>query len=387
MELNQWYKRRQLSLSKNQKRRAGRKRNLKSIRKFSKKSELSPRMLIKKRVYAPQKLLVKKQTIEFKGHFGIEHDIDEFIELSTKFMTVNMRELILNFSDCERLWPSGLTLLCSLSNWITITYDKSPKKRIPVIKSNTPNSNEVEEYFQYSGFYDYVKRDFEIRPDKTLKKNSIVKIRREIKDESFELRENEIIDHLENFSDFNEEQIEEFNCIVLTEVFNNISEHAISIKDMGWWSLSQYHKKTGIISLCIADNGIGIKNNLITGPQREYLLNELSEKGKNDGSYIEKALKENVSGAVKASIRTDSFPGIKQYERGARRGHGLKRVTAACKNLGVKMTILSHKGCVALDDSGIMIKKESRNQKIFAGTMYHFTIPANKKNIIREEAK
>jgi anti-sigma regulatory factor (Ser/Thr protein kinase) len=381
MQLNIWYKKRQEAILKSQKRRAGRKKFLKLTRQHSKKVEkLSARARIKKKVYNPQKLLIKKQTVKFVGHFGIEDDLEKFIDICTQFMTVNMRELNFDFSECERLWPSGLTVLCSLSNWVTISYDHSSKKRIPIIRSSTPKSTKVELYLQHSGFYDYVKRGFDVNPTESFPGNSIVKIRREIKNESFAIREDEIIEHLEECSDFSEDQIEEFNDIVLTEVFNNISEHAIAIKDMGWWSLSQVHKKRGIISLCIADNGIGIKNNLLTGPQRDELLKDLSENGKNDGFFIEKALQENISGAVKASVRTDSVPGIKKYDRGARRGHGLKRVTKACKNLGIKMIVLSQKGCVAMNNNGIIIKNESRDKTIFAGTMYHFTIQAKSKH-------
>ena len=77
----------------------------------------------------------------------------------------------------------------------------------------------------------------------------------------------------------------------------------VSNKDKGWWLLVQYHKNHGFISMCVADNGIGIRNSLLTGPQKNDILSSIGEFKGNDGLYIKHAMKENVSGAALHTAR------------------------------------------------------------------------------------
>ncbi len=86
---------------------------------------------------------------------------------------------------------------------------------------------------------------------------------------NIEIREEEILSLVERHSSLDAEQLEWFYSVILTEIFNNVTEHGISHKDNGWWLLAQYHKRHKIISLCIADNGIGVRNSLLTGPQKK----------------------------------------------------------------------------------------------------------------------
>ena len=162
--------------------------------------------------------------------------------------------------------------------------------------------------------------------------------------------------------------------IVLTEVFANVQEHGVSLQDKGRWIMAQYHPTHQIIPLNIADNGVGLKNTLITGPQSEYFKRKISSSNRNDGEFIEIAMRENVSGAYDASLKTTSI--IRDsYERGARRGNGLKRIIKTCQDLGIKFSILSHYGYAFLDEKGKLVKVGSRENRIFAGTLYHFNIP------------
>jgi len=56
-----------------------------------------------------------------------------------------------------------------------------------------------------------------------------------------------------------------FDSIILTEVFSNVTEHGVSKFDAGWWILAQYHSTHKYIQYSIADNGIGIRNSLMSG--------------------------------------------------------------------------------------------------------------------------
>jgi anti-sigma regulatory factor (Ser/Thr protein kinase) len=234
-------------------------------------------------------------------------------------------------------------------------------------------------YLNHSGFYDYVhaKHPAEVEDQNHYPEKEVVKIEREKKLSNIEPREDKIISLLQQFSLFDARQIELFNSIILTEAFNNVTEHGVSHRDRGWWLLAQYHKKHGIISLCIADNGIGIRNTLMTGPQSDDIGKSIANTPENDGKFIKMAIEETVSGALAAPLKTaGGFLSSKKYEKGAHRGNGLKRITSTCEKLGIPFTILSHHGYVFLDASGNMIRNGSMPRRVFAGTLYHLLIPA-----------
>jgi hypothetical protein len=207
--------------------------------------------------------------------------------------------------------------------------------------------------------------------------SEIVKIERETSplDADVEKKEDQLCNLLRRYSGYGEAEIQLFDSVILTEVFNNVREHGIVHKDNGWWLLAQYHKTHKIISLCIADNGIGVRYSLMTGPQRFEIMEGYPDDYKNDGELIRIAMNQNISGAITASLRTKHFMREK-YERGARRGHGLGRIRDACKKLKVPFALISHKGYIFLDANGGIVDCGTRSSKVFAGTLYHFTIPA-----------
>lgn len=325
----------------------------------------------KKAVYAKKKYNGAKREIVINNDFGLEtkEGFDYFVDKATEFIDFNDSQLWLNLKDCNRVWPSGVTLLCSLFQWSIL---KSIPRNRPRIASSKSNNDSVNSYLSHCGFYDYVKRLKDIENNE-YKNSEIVKIRHENSRKNIEVRENDIVDLLNKYSTLNTNEIEYFNCVVLSEVFNNVTEHGVPIIDAGWWILAQYHPKHKIISLCIADNGIGFRHSLMSGPQRAEIKAKIDDVQENDGLFIKLAVEEVVSGAINATTKKGFI--VKRYERGARRGNGLKRINKTCCKLKIGFTILSHNGYLNIDQSGTL-KYGSKDNKVFAGTLYHFLIPA-----------
>jgi len=332
---------------------------------------LKDRRTLKKALYKKKRYHGSPFTIRITQPLGIEEErsIDYFFEISSQIIDFNARELIVDIRECERIWPSGITLLCSLKQWVET---KSKKNSHPKIRSTPSNHKAVNSYLAHSGFYDYVQR-MEDDPKHYFDDSQIVKIHRELKRSNIEKREEEIVELLRKFSLFTEEEIEEFNCVILTEIFNNVTEHGVPV-DSGWWVLAQYHKTHKIISFCTADNGIGIRNSLMTGPQKKEIGKKIPNNQKEEGNFIKISLEENISGAVEASQKKGHL--IKKYSRGARRGNGLERIRGVCRKLSIPFTILSHYGYLFIDGQGNVTKCGARNTRIFAGTMYHLIIKA-----------
>ncbi len=202
----------------------------------------------------------------------------------------------------------------------------------------------------------------------------IVKIRRETQrdEDVVSKREDEIISLLETATKYSTMEIKEFSSIVIMEVFQNVIEHGIQSFDQGWWVLAQYHPKHKIVSINIADNGIGFKNSLLSGPQGDELKSE--KNNFKEGYLIELALKENISGALDASIK-EGKRFKKGYKRGAGRGNGLNRISSTCEKLGISYNILSHYGYLSYNHKKNKITHGSREKRIFGGTLYNFNIP------------
>ena len=317
--------------------------------------------------------------VEVNQEFGLEssQNIDYFLEKACEAIGFDTQQLFIDIRKCSRVWPSAITLLCSLVQWIEQWMETThPKKRgaAPQIGSSDSSQQSVNAYLQHCGFYDYVGRQ-SIYHGESCNEANTIKIRREKSQKNVEEREMEICELLMQNGNYNEEDIELFDSIVLTEVFANVQEHGVSLQDEGWWLMAQYHPTHQIISLNIADNGVGLKNTLITGPQCGYFEGRnISFSDRNDGEFIEIAMEENVSGAYDARLKTPGF--IRDsYERGARRGNGLKRIIKTCKDLGIKFSILSHYGYAFMDENGKLAKCGSKENRIFAGTLYHFNIP------------
>lgn len=247
----------------------------------------------------------------------------------------------------------------------------------PKILSLIPKDPDVDAYLHHCGFYSYVNANsFNDLENKIYNDNEIVKIKRESNKSEIEIREKAINSILKEFSTLTNDQIEKFDCNVLIEAINNVTEHGRSFEDNGWWTLTQYHKTTGIISLCIADNGIGIKNTLLTGPQRNELKRTIKRQDR-DGDYLNLALSENVSGALMASTKDKKYVLPSKYPKGSRRGNGLKRIKDTCIDCSIEFNILSQKGYLTLNSYG-EINYGTADSRVFAGTLYHFVIPAKK---------
>ncbi|PKM78424.1 MAG: hypothetical protein CVU90_02695 [Firmicutes bacterium HGW-Firmicutes-15] len=341
----------------------------------------SKRREIRMNLYKKFRYKNKPLTVEIKDELGIEkkENVSAFFDLAEEIIDFDSKELKLDLRHCTRMWPSGVTMLCSFVEWLTLANKES---RHPIVLSNTPYSSDVATYLSECGFYEFVGRTNGIIEKKS-KIDTKVKIRLESDTSKIDEREDEIQDLIINYSMLNKEQIELFINKVLIEIFSNVTEHGIaSNRNMGYWVLGQYHGRTGIISLCIADNGIGIRNSLMTGPQRVELASKIQrigiENNENyDGEFIRMALEESVSGALSAFPKTEGLI-LKQYEKGSRRGNGLSRIRDTCRKLGINLSILSQNGYALLDSSGNIYSKGSRLKRIFAGTMYHMSIPAQR---------
>jgi hypothetical protein len=316
--------------------------------------------------------------IPISGEFGLEkpESVDSFLEMSSKIVDFNSKELIFDLRKCTRIWPSGITLLCSLMQWVELTTRN--ERKVPKLASIASEDAKVNSYLYHCGFNDYVKLQ-KIEDTSYYLNDDVVKIRRELNQSNIEMREDEILDLLQKHSLLDKEGIEWFNSVILTEVFNNVTEHGISHKDKGWWLLAQYHKTHGFISMCVADNGIGIRNSLMTGPQGAEIKKSIrSADADNDGVYIRHAMKENVSGAITASVKDGSILVWNKYSEGSRRGNGLDRIYSTCKRLNLEFSILSQHGYLMFDEFANEVKCGYNTERVFAGTLYHFKIPAIK---------
>lgn len=319
----------------------------------------------------------RKAEIVIKNSLGIEleEDIPYFLEKARELLSANAKEIVINMAFAQRIWPSAINLLCSFSHYVVLTSLK--RRKPPKVFSIHPN-NEVGIYLNECGFNSYVgikDKKFFTKSDYT------VNIKREHDNKNIYERGSEVLTLVKKFSGLTPDEIEEFDCIILSEIFNNVTEHGITKYDRGWWVLAQYHPNHKFISICISDNGIGIKKTLVFGPQREIILEHLSEEAVNDGEFIKTAAEiMNISGADDAAVAKDiSFlfiPLGSKYPRGSRRGRGLKRILLSCRRLGITLTIISRSGFYQrLPDENKSPRVISYEQDVYAGTLYHLLIP------------
>lgn len=335
------------------------------------------RRLILSELHKPFLYNEAEQRVEIIGDFGLEDpkNFKHFIYIASKCIDENSSSLKLSFKRCTRVWPSAITMLCSLTEWIEYSHKINNSIR-PSIASSDSDDDGVDYYLQNCGFYDFVhRRKKELLP---FRKNArIVRIRRENDGNLIPDREDEIMQVLRDTTIYSKNDLELFDSIVLSETFLNVQEHGVTCNDQGWWVLAQHHPSHKFISLNIADNGVGFRHNLMTGPQARLIESYLANSEKNDGNFIKLALEQNISGAFDAKEGTKVFINT-VYERGARRGNGLKRIRETCKKLNIQFTILSHYGYIMLDGSGKIINIGSSSNRIFGGTLYNYLIPAEK---------
>lgn len=340
-------------------------------REFYEILDLRKKLMIK--LYKKRPYNDKPITIEIQGEFGIEEkaNINKFLDIASKFVDFNSRILNIDIKKCIRVWPSAITLFCSLKQWVELTAQKN---RSPKVRSTSSDSNKVNSYLAYCGFYDYVDRMKDVEDKNYIDDGRIVKIERETIKSNVERREDQIVALLKRYSVLSADELEELNDIVITEIFNNVTEHGLSHRDKGWWVLAQYHEKHKFISICVADNGIGIKNSLLTGPQRAEIKKIYGKKQESEVELVKLAFEENVSGAFAAPMKSGRIR--KRYKAGARKGYGLMRIKETCKKFKIPLTILSHKGYLFFDENGRESVYGSKDNRVFAGTMYHLKVKA-----------
>lgn len=304
------------------------------------------------------------KTIAINNEFGLEEDslANEFLSTASTFVGVRSRKLHFDLSKCVRLWPTAITLLCSLQQWVLLT---STAGNHQLIGNSDSESEDLNAYLEHCGFYEYVGRR-KPRQSHEFKDDHIVKIRQEMSRANIRSRTKELIGLVKRYSTFDEEEIEYFVSQVVFEVVLNITEHGIHTKDQGWWMIAQYHPTHGYISICFADNGIGIRNSLKSGPQRDSI--SFPDHPDYDGQFIKLAMSSVVTGAVD-----------RRYPSGNGRGKGLKKIVQASRELGVKVRLLSHYGYAFMLDPKSDIECGSHKHLVFAGTMHHFIIPARMK--------
>lgn len=314
----------------------------------------------------------KLQIIEIEGELGIEDPaiIDYTLDKAAEIIDFNTKELRLNINKCTRIWPSAVTLFCSLMQWVEL----SARNTRPIIRSTNSESDRVNSYLSHCGFYDYVKR-IKDSNNEYYKNEQIVKIRREKNYKNVEEREEEIIKLLQNFGTFSDEEIEIFHNIILVEILGNASEHGVTKKDKGWWLLAQYHPSHKFISICIADNGIGFRNTLMTGAQQNEISDIYENLPENDGNLIKFGLEEEFSGALSEPPHRTGYL-IKRYKPGSKRGQGLKHVKRECKNLNIGLNILSQFGYLFIDNNGKEVVCGAKHKRVFAGTLFQLNMKA-----------
>jgi len=331
----------------------------------------------RKKFYRSKTYTHASRTIEITGEFGIEDsdNRDSFLKKASEIIDFENRELIFDISGCTRMWPSAVTLLCSLEQWVELsTWNRKIKPKLASTKSL---DDKVNSYLHHCGFDNYVGIKSNEK-DGYYNDCEVLKIRRETNQSNVEEREDEILDMLKLFTDFDKDQREIFHSVIL-EIFLNVSEHGVSGFDNGWWVLAQYHASHGIISVNIADNGIGIKNSLFTGPQQHVISKIYNFKSKNDGKLIKYATTPQVSGALTAVVKEKkNMLSRSRYPLGSKRGNGLDRIKTGCRRLGVELSILSHYGYLFYDSTGNEVDCGTMNNRVFAGTLYHLNVPAKK---------
>ncbi len=337
--------------------------------------QIDLRRKIKKEIYEPKTYTNEEVTVEIKEEFGLEtkESRQYFLDKAASFIEFRPKELFFDISQCDRFWPSGVTLLCSLSQWVDLTSKKGYTRKI---RSCDANKDEVNSYLSHCGFYQYVGR-VENPSRCYFDDKQVVKIRRETNRNEIENREDSIADLVEKYSVMTKNEVAKFVDKVVIESITNVTEHGVASRDDGWWVLAQYHQTHKLISLCIADNGIGIKNSLITGPQRKQIKDRIKDTPQNDGDFLKLALNENISGAEDAVVNEKKTIFSKaKYKSGSRRGNGLKRIRDCCRDFNIRFSVLSHNGYAFMDGNGELENSDSKKSKVFAGTMLHYVIPA-----------
>lgn len=318
-----------------------------------------------KEYYAPVDFTDSLKVVTVNKRIGIEDDIDYLAQAGESLIEGNPKEVLINLTNCPRVWPSSVMMFCSFLHWTKLTASQAHGS--PRVASTISKHDDVSTYLDFCGFHDYVRRSKTGKVHSYLDE-SIVKIQRESDGSAFDSRFDEISKLVKEKASFDSDQFEAFQSFILGEIMINVTEHGINYQDKGWYTLTQVHPTSGFISLNIADNGIGFSNSLKTGPQKIKLRRD------EDHLYIKRAFKSDVSGAFSASTERKGFI-VQRYEIGQRRGNGLLHIRETCKNLGIQLTVISGKGYIQFNNKGKLSKEKSFKKTIFAGTLYSLQIP------------
>lgn len=331
-----------------------------------------PRRRFLKTFYAPRDYNHGPRQVDVVGNIGLENDIVAFLDFTQSVLDSYSGRTNFNFAGAKRLWPSTILLFVSHVHWIGLT-----KTADVLISSTEPEDPGVSCYLAHCGFYKYVGRHRPVEPTTVYSETDVVKIRREEGGKNSKARHFELTEMVQRHSTLSPDEIERFHNVVLTEIFSNVTEHGIAQLSPGWFVLGQYHPTTKIISICIADNGIGIRNSLLTGPQAsEIRRHTKTEELASDSKMIQNALELYISGAMDAEPPETSFWGNPRLPSGKGRGRGLKKIVSNCQKIGAKLTVLSQNGCISLDQNGNPQIARDTKKRCFAGTLYHIILPA-----------
>jgi hypothetical protein len=155
--------------------------------------EHEARQAVFRNVYKKKRYTSVDRAISIKGQLGLEgNDIDNFLDIASSIIDFDNKRLIIDLNSCSRMWPSAITLFCSLFQWVNL---KTSVKYRPLISSTSSRYDKVNSYLSHSGFYDYVQRQKD-DVSNYYNEDNTVKIKKETRNSLIEEREKEIVDLL-----------------------------------------------------------------------------------------------------------------------------------------------------------------------------------------------
>jgi hypothetical protein len=338
--------------------------------------------------YSKVQFLDKEKEVKIVGDFGIEKDLVNFFKVTQEITKGFPKKLMIDLRQCSRIWPSGVMFLASYHHWFQIKGEA----RSDVVL-HLPQSGAVTEYVEFSGLKEYVVSK---ENNSQISNNVIkfdphlnIKLKRETDKDSYQKVFEQISDILSRESVLDSEQLEEFNDQVLNEILINLSEHGVNYRflgfnseDLGWYIACQVHPTNGFISLCMADNGIGITSSILTGPQQEILKKNLRLSRLNsieiEKMIMLKALEKDISGAYDASQYEAKYGLFKKVNKGKTRGRGFSRIIDVCRGMNIDLSVASNKGFLSYKNGNAT--SDGFNDKIYVGTLYNLKIPIKVRN-------
>src|SRR5690625_4596491 len=110
-------------------------------------------------IHKPLKYDKDPKPLVVVGEMGLEEEAnrDKFLDFAEEVIEFDARELLLNLNEAVRIWPSTVTLLCSMKQWLEIGARIGTSDH-PSIRSTEPDLSYVAAYLDHCGFHDYVGR-------------------------------------------------------------------------------------------------------------------------------------------------------------------------------------------------------------------------------------